>query len=170
MLLPNSADQQSLLEGQFEKRLFTRRTDLTNETRLMIGTNALHAMMNGVWGTITALADEYIISRTFVYSLAETLKEAGQFLFAETSEFVPASSSRELSIQSMLSIRLIAQGSIGAVSAIMKRFGCELSSTGSVSQALSRIGGLLPTTISTENGIIQYHCCPVNFPRFAVTL
>jgi hypothetical protein len=156
MLLPNSADQQSLLEGQFEKRLFTRRTDLTNETRLMIGTNALHAMMNGVWGTITALADEYIISRTFVYSLAETLKEAGQFLFAETSEFVPASSSRELSIQIMLSIRLIAQGSIGAVSAIMKRFGCELSSTGSVSQALSRIGGLLPTTISTENGIIQY--------------
>jgi hypothetical protein len=81
MVLRNSADQQSLLEGQFEKRLFTRRTDLTNEIRLMIAINALHAMTNGVWGTITDLADKYIISRTFVYSLAKTLKEAGQFLF-----------------------------------------------------------------------------------------
>ena len=156
MVLRNSADQQSLLEGQFEKRLFTRRTDLTNEIRLMIATNALHAMTNGVWGTITDLADKYIISRTFVYSLAKTLKEAGQFLFEETVEYVLASSLRELSIEMMLSVRLVAQGSIGAVSTIMKRFGCELSSTGSVSQALSRIGNLLPTTISTENGIIQY--------------
>ena len=79
MVLRNSADQQSLLEGQFKKRLFTRRTDLTNEIRLMIAINARHAMTNGVWGTITDLADKYIISRTFVYSLAETLKEAGQF-------------------------------------------------------------------------------------------
>jgi hypothetical protein len=38
----------------------------------------------------------------------------------------------------------------------MKRFGCEVPSTGSVSQILSRIGGWLPTTLSTENGIIRY--------------
>jgi hypothetical protein len=48
------------------------------------------------------------------------------------------------------------RSSIGAVSTIMKRFGCELPSTGSVSQMLSRIGGWLPTTLSTENGIIRY--------------
>ena len=156
MVLRNSADQQSLLEGQFEQRLFTRRTDLTNEIRLMIATSALHAMTNGVWGAITDLADKHIISRTFVYSLADKLREAGQFIFGETGEFVPTPCLRELSIQMLLSVRLVAQGSIGAASTIMKGFGCELSSTGSVSQVLSRIGGLLPTTISTENGIIQY--------------
>jgi hypothetical protein len=88
------------------------------------GEVCLHAMTNGVWGAITDLADKYIISRTFVYSLAKTLKEAGQFLFGETAEFVPASSVRELSIEMMLSIRLVAQGSIGAASTIMKQFGC----------------------------------------------
>ena len=98
MVLPKSADHQSLLEARFERRRFTRRADLTNSIRLTIAADALHAMINGVWGTITNLADEYGISRPFVYSLADTLKEAGQFLFGETAEFVPASSPRELSI------------------------------------------------------------------------
>jgi hypothetical protein len=74
MILANSADYRCLLEDQFERRLFTRRTDLSNAIRLTIATNALHAMINGVWGMITHLADEYGISRPFVYSLADTLK------------------------------------------------------------------------------------------------
>jgi acyl-CoA-binding protein len=156
MILRNSADQQSLLEDQFERRRFTRRTDLTNGIRLTIATNALHAKMNGVWGAITNLADKYQISRPFVYSLADTLKEAGQFLFREVAEFVSASSPRELSIQIILSLRLETRSSIGAISTVMNRFGHELSSTGSISQILSRIGGLLPTTISAETGIIRY--------------
>ena len=156
MVLRDSANHQSLLEDQFQRRLFTRRADLTNSIRLAIATYALHAMMNGVWGTITNLADEYGISRTFIYSLAGMLKEAGQFLFGEIAEFISISSPRELSIQMMLSLRMEARGSIGATSTIMNRFGCKLCSTGSISQILSRIGGLLPTTISAENGITQY--------------
>jgi Transposase, Mutator family len=39
---------------------------------------------------------------------------------------------------------------------MMNRFDCELSSTGSISQTLSQIGGLLPMTVSTETSIIQY--------------
>jgi hypothetical protein len=156
MVLPKSADHQSLLEARFERRRFTRRADLTNSIRLTIAADALHAMINGVWGTITNLADEYGITRPFVYSLADTLKEAGQFLFGETAEFVPTSSPRELSIQMMLSLRMEARSSIGAVSTVMKRFGCELPSTGSISQILSRIGGWLPMTLSTQNGIIRY--------------
>ncbi|NNF96088.1 MAG: hypothetical protein HKM94_04075 [Halobacteria archaeon] len=123
---------------------------------MAIATNALHAMMNGVWGKITNLAYEYGISRPFVYSLADTLKEAGQFLFGETAEFVPATSPRELSIQMMLSLRLEGRSSIGAISTIMNRFEYELSSTGSISQTLSRIGSLLPATISAERSITQY--------------
>jgi hypothetical protein len=155
MVLPNSADHQPLLEGPFERRLFTRRTDLTNEIRLVIAMNALHAMMNGVWGTITHLGAEYGISRPFVYSLANTLKQVGQALFEETAPFV-ATSLREHALQMMLLLRLEACSSIGATASIMNRLDCEWSSTGSISQTLSRIGRLLPTTLSTENGIIQY--------------
>ena len=156
MVLRNSAERQSVLEDKFDRRLFTRRTDLTNEIRLAIATSALHAKMNGVWGTITDLANRYEISRPFVYSLADDLKKVGQFLFREAAEFVYAPSHRELAIQIMLSLRLEARSSIGAISTVMNRFEHDLSSTGSISQVLSRIGRLLPNTISTEDGIIQY--------------
>jgi hypothetical protein len=156
MVLRKLADRQSLLEGRFQRRRFTRRADLTNSIRLTIAANALHAMIHGVWGAITSLADEYGISRPFVYSLADTLKDVGQFLFGETAEFVSVSSPRERSIQMMLSLRLEGRSSIGAVSTIMNRFDYDLSSAGSISQTLSHIGSLLPTTISAENGITQY--------------
>jgi len=56
----------------------------------------------------------------------------------------------------MLSLRMEACSSIGAISTVMRRFAFESSSTGSISQLLSRIGGCLPTTLSTENGVIRY--------------
>jgi hypothetical protein len=106
MSLANSADFQFPLEDQFEGRLFTRRTDLSNDLRLLIGTNALPAILNRVGGTITHLADEYGMSRTFIYSLANSIKKVGAFLFKETTSTTPASSLREHAIQTMLSLRL----------------------------------------------------------------
>jgi hypothetical protein len=156
MALPFPAGHPPLLEEQFERRLFTRRSDLTNTIRLSIATDALHAMVNNAWGTITHLADTYKISRPFVYSLAAALKEAGEFLFSDKTEPVPAISVREYSIQMMLSLRLEGRSSIGAISTIMKRIGCNLSATGSISQTLSRIGNSLPNTLSTENGVTKY--------------
>jgi hypothetical protein len=37
----------------------------------------------------------------------------------------------------------------------MERFELTLSSTGSISQILSRIGALLPMTVSTEDSIVR---------------
>ena len=156
MSLTNIADFQFPLDEQFNGRLFTRRKDLTDSIRLLIGTNGLHAILNGTWGTITHLADKYGISRTFIYSLANSLKKVGQFLFEETTATTPASFHREHAIESMLSFRLEGGSSIGAISTMMNRFDCGLSSTGSISQTLSQIGGLLPMTVSTETGIIRY--------------
>lgn len=156
MTLLNTAKIQSSLEDQFDRRLFTRRADLSNKIRVTIAINALYAMLNGAWGTISNIAIEYSISRTFVYSLAHTLSEAGQFLFSETAGLAHSLSLRGLAIYMMLSLRLEGRSSIGAISTIMNRFALELSSTGSISQMLSRIGGLLPTTISTENGVTRY--------------
>jgi hypothetical protein len=156
MLLPFPAAHPPLFEEQFERRLFTRRNDLTNTIRFTIAANALHAMANKAWGTITHLANFYQISRPFVYSLAGRLKEAGEFIFSDTTKSVTAMLQREYSLEVMLSLRLEARGSIGAISTIMKRFECKLSATGSISQVLSRIGSSLPDTLSTENGTTQY--------------
>jgi hypothetical protein len=157
MVLPRSADHQASVEARFQRRLFTRRADLTDSIRLAIGTDALHAMMHGVWGTITNLADKYEVSRPFVYSLAATLREAGEFLFGEIAECGSTSSLRERSIAMMLSLRMEARSSIGAISTVMSRFAFELSSTGSVSQQLSRIGGWLPTGLSHQGSLILAH-------------
>src|SRR5450631_4537718 len=106
MSLANSADFQFPLEDPFEGRLFTRSKDLSNDLRLLIGTNALHAILNRAWGTITHLADEYGISRTFIYSLANSIKKVGEFFFKETTLTTPAPSLREHAIEAMLSLRL----------------------------------------------------------------
>jgi len=156
MALPFPAEHLSLFEEQFERRLFTRRDDLTSTVRFTIAANAFHAKANNAWGTITHLANQYRVSRPFVYSLADKLKKAGEFLFSETAESVTAMSLREYSLQVMLSLRMEARGSIGAISTIMKRFGCKLSATGSISQILSRIGNSLPDTLHTENGATKY--------------
>jgi hypothetical protein len=55
----------------------------------------------------------------------------------------------------MLSLRLEGRWSIGAISTIMKRFDMENSSTGKISHTLHAIGALLPSTLSSHNGVIQ---------------
>lgn len=156
MILPSPAGFQPPISAKFERRKFTRRQDLSGTTRLSIAIDALHAMMSDSWGTITHLANEYSISRTFVYTLAATAKEAARFLFEETAGPLCFLTLRELSILMMLSLRLEGRSSIGAISTIMDRFELRLVSTGSISQTLSRIGALLPMTISSESSTTQY--------------
>jgi hypothetical protein len=147
---------QMLLGNKFDRRLFTRRGDLTNEIRLQIAISAIFAMLTGTWGTVTSLAAQYCISRTFIYSLAGTLRKVGYFIFDEASEWGKDLSARAFSIKIILSLRMEGQSSIGGISEIMKRFDYELSSTGSISQIITRIGCLLPMTVSTGNDIAQY--------------
>ena len=90
------------LADQFPRRCFTRRSDLTAEKRLAIASSALHATTHRVWGKITELAEEYQVSRPFVYSLAATLKEAGRFLFEQATDTLSHRSSRWLARQFML--------------------------------------------------------------------
>ncbi|MCP4878621.1 MAG: hypothetical protein GY896_24475 [Gammaproteobacteria bacterium] len=123
---------------------------------MAIANAVLFAQLFGEWGAITALAQQYDVSRTFVYSLASTLREAAPMLFGETARCTHVPSIHELSIQMMLSLRLEGRSSNGAISTIMGRLGLKLSSAGSISQILSRIGALLPMTLSTEDGIIRY--------------
>lgn len=155
MSLPSLVNSQSKPEHHFDQRRFTRREDLSTDTRLMIATIALNAIINGVWGTITHLSHEHGISRTFIYYLVASLREAGLYIFSETVQWCN-NSLRVISIQMMLSLRLEGQSSIGAISQIMKRFNCEVSSTGSISQILTRIGRLLPKTIDVGDNVLRF--------------
>ena len=155
MILPKLVDSCHSLANQFGRK-FTRREDLTSQDRLSIANAVLSAQLFGEWGTITALANQYNVSRTFVYTLASTLKEAALMIFGEAAGSLDSISTRDLSIQTILSLRLEGRSGIGPISTILSRLGLNLSSTGSISQILSRIGALLPKTVSTKDGISRY--------------
>ena len=58
-----------------ERKKFIRRHDLDVLTRLTIAFTAIIPMAEKQRGTITKLANEYLISRTFIYILANSLME-----------------------------------------------------------------------------------------------
>jgi len=133
---------------------FIRRSDLTPFIRLHIAFTALLAQRENTWGTVTQLARQYLISRTFVYMLAVTLEQTSQFVFGE--QVSPAVAREErLPYQYMVSLRLEGRCSIGAISTIMKRFAVDNSSVGKISQTLHDIGAVLPKTLSAHDGEIQ---------------
>lgn len=146
----------SPLAEQFEQRKFTRRDDLTTSMRMEMAIQALHAGLSNTWGTVTDIAKKNNVSRTFVYSLCNTLKEAGQFLFEEPAILSARVFFRERIVEAILSFRFEGRSSLGAISTLMDRQGYACSSIGFISQTLSRIGALLPRTISTINGARQY--------------
>lgn len=153
MVLPPQAAHQSPLTDHFESLKFVRRNDLTASIRFSIAIEALYSQLNGVWGSVTRLANENNVSRTFIYSLASSLKDVSEFLFSGTITSPVSSLSRDIAIQTMLSLRQEGGSSLNRISTMMKRFECDLNSVGSISQILTRIGKILPMSLSTENDL-----------------
>ena len=56
---------------------FIRRHDLTPLVRLQIAFTVLMARTCGTWGKVTELSRQYMISRMFVYMLANDLSGTG---------------------------------------------------------------------------------------------
>ncbi len=131
---------------------FIRRADLEPLTRLHIAFAALKAIEFGVWGKITALSRQFMISRMFINMRVATLRQTTPIIFGNNhSQSIGIE--KRLPYDYMLSLRLEGRCSIGAISTIMKRFGLETSSTGSISQYLWYFGSLLPSTLSADNKI-----------------
>jgi hypothetical protein len=147
-----SKNSQSHQRGACSK--FIRRFELTPFIRLSIAFTALRAQYERTWGTITNLARQFLISRTFVYLLAATLEQTSEIVFGESLSS-PVKSKDRLPYRYMLSLRLEGRCSIGAISTIMQRFELDTSSVGTISQTLHDIGALLPDTLSTLDGAIQ---------------
>jgi len=132
---------------------FIRRTDLTASIRLYIAFTALTARVVGQWGKITELSRQFMISRMFVYMLANTLQDASSCIFGDNLPKPVVEC--HLPYRHILSLRLEGKCSIEAISTIMSRFGTSNSSVGSISQTLHRFGSLLPNTLATDNDEIR---------------
>lgn len=132
---------------------FVRRHDLTPSIRLYIAFMALTANAMGAWGKITELSRQFMISRTFVYMMANTLHETSLIVFGDNVSKPPVV--EKMPYHYMLSLRLEGRCSIETISTIMKRFGIDNASVGSISQYLTYFGYLLPNTLSTVRNEIQ---------------
>lgn len=139
---------------ELNSQKFIRRADLSVMDRIHIAYTALWAQRYKYWGVIAELAAEYMISRTFVYILANTLSETGSIIFGNNN-FNQTNIEKNLPFYHMLSLRMEGRCSIGATSTIMKRFDVNLAATGSISQYLTRLGSFLPNTLTMKNDEIQ---------------
>jgi hypothetical protein len=147
-------NKKPMVEMTAENKRFIRRADLTPLIRLYIAFVALMAQRGAVWGKITELSRQYMISRMFVYMLAATLEQHSLIIFGD-NRCNPAVVEERLPYSYMLSLRLEGRCSIEATSTIMKRFDLDLSSTGSISQFLQSVGFLLPNTLTTLGDRVQ---------------
>lgn len=141
-------------EIKFSGRKYTRRLDLSALDRLHIAYSVLIAQQQKKWGEVTAIAKQFMISRTFAYMLATALVQTGLIIFQDEKS-KPSSIEAKMPFRHMLSLRMEGRCSIGSISTIMKRFNVELAATGSISQYLNRIGSFLPNTLKIKNDEIQ---------------
>ena len=96
---------------------FVRRHDLSPSIRLYIAFTALMAKADATWGKISELSRQFMISRMFVYMLANTLHDTSLAVFGDNVS-KPAVV-EELPYHYILSLRLEGRCSIEAISTIM---------------------------------------------------
>ena len=100
------------------------------------------------WGVITELSKAYLVSRQFIYTLINTFKAIMPQLFSPLSK--EESISKKELFSKMLSYRMEGRCSIEAISSLMQRDKLALSSVGMISQTLSSIGEILPSSIKSD--------------------
>jgi hypothetical protein len=130
-------------EKSDERKKFIRRPDLDVMTRLTIAFTAIIAMAEKQRGTITKLAKKYLISRTFVYMLANSLMEESQIKFAD---YCPPALHDKSCLEHIVFLRLEGKCSIETISSYLKRFGFKNTSAGYISELLNDIGFLIPNS------------------------
>jgi len=132
---------------------FTRRHDLDPHTRIEI---VRHVWIHqGIYGQMTQIAQDYHISRTFLYQLSWAAKHHLEDLFSDPQHLVePPDFLLEPWI---LLLRLEGQCSIPSMSSIFKHFDYQPRSVGYLSQYLKDYGRSVPSTLSiAEKKMVFY--------------
>jgi hypothetical protein len=132
---------------------FTRRHDLDPHTRIEI---VKHVWINqGIYGKMTQIAQDYHISRTFLYQLTWAARHHLEDLFSDPHHLVEPP---DLLLEPwMLLLRLEGKCSIPSISSIFKYFDSQPNSVGYLSEALQDYGRCVPSTLSMPHKKVVFY-------------
>jgi hypothetical protein len=122
---------------------FTRRPDLDPHTRIKIVNLAW--LYQGVYGKMTEIAQQYQISRTFLYRLLLTVNEQLAMLFSDEKRLVQNDQRHFAHL--LLLLRLEGHCSLLSMAAILQALDYRPHSVGSLSQFFHQAGQTLPSTL-----------------------
>ena len=132
---------------------FIRRHDLTPHTRIEMV--RLAWLNQGIYGKMTHIAQEYHISRTFLYQLMWAANLQLETLFSDQQPHIE--DPHPLFEPFILLLRLEGKCSIPSLSAILKYFQYQPNSVGYLSECFQNYGAALPSTLSmAEHKVVFY--------------
>ena len=132
---------------------FTRRPDLDPQTRIEIVKDVwLH---QGAYGKMTQIAQEYQISRTFLYQLSWAARHHLEELFSDPQHLIQPPD--HLPEPWLLALRLEGRCSIPSISSIFKHFDYSPNSVGYLSQYLQDYGRCVPSTLSMAQKKVVFY-------------
>src|SRR5438128_9190976 len=139
----------------------TRRHDLTPHTRVeMVRLAWLH---QGIYGKMTQIAQDYHISRTFLYQLIWAANLQLETLFSDQQSHVQVS--QPLLEPLILLLRLEGKCSIPSLSSILKYFQYRPNSVGYLSECFHNYGGALPSTLAMAEHTVVFYLSDEIFAR-----
>ena len=132
---------------------FIRRPDLDPQTRIDIVKDVwLH---QGIYGKMTQIAQEYHISRTFLYQLNWAARQHLEELFSDPQHLVQPP---EFQLEPwILLLRLEGNCSIPSLSSIFKHFDYQPNSVGYLSESLRDYGRCVPSTLSMPHQKVVFY-------------
>jgi hypothetical protein len=132
---------------------FIRRHDLTPHTRIEMV--RLAWLNQGIYGKMTQIAQDYHISRTFLYQLIWAANLQWETLFSAQQPHVQ--DSQPLLEPFILLLRLEGKCSIPSLSSILKYFQYQPNSVGYLSECFQNYGGALPSPLAlAEHKVVFY--------------
>jgi hypothetical protein len=140
---------------------FIRRHDLTPHTRIDIV--KLAWLNQGIYGKMTHIAQEYHLSRTFLYQLIGAANLQLETLFSDQKPCVQAP--QPLWEPFILLLRLEGKCSLPSLSSILKYFQYQPNSVGYLSECFHNYGCALPSTLSAAEHTVVFYLSDEIFAR-----
>jgi hypothetical protein len=140
---------------------FIRRHDLTPHTRIEMV--RLAWLNQGIYGKMTQIAQEYHISRTWLYQLIWAANLQLETLFSEQKPH--AQDSQILFEPLILLLRLEGKCSLPSLSSILKYFQYQPNSVGYLSECFQHYGAALPSTLAMAERTVVFYLSDEIFAR-----
>src|SRR3989441_7311398 len=140
---------------------FIRRHDLPPHTRIEIV--RLAWLNQGIYGKMTHIAQEYHLSRTFLYQLIGAANLQLETLFSDQKPCVQAP--QPLWEPFILLLRLEGKCSLPSLSSILKYFQYQPNSVGYLSECFHNYGAALPSTLAMAERTVVFYLSDEIFAR-----